>query len=387
MEQRKINKILFISYQFEPSLLVGAKRVSYWANNICKVDETFECDVITATPQNTAMKVNKGSIRSIYYVENKSKSLLTSFIKDEGVTWKQDLTFFFKQNPELAYDFVLLSGGPFMHFSIAPFLKQKFNARIILDFRDPFSNNPRFGKQFLKKIVKRRLETKFIEHADIIISVNKYCLDLLSKKFEHSNKYFIIDNGYNESVLEKVSKIDLDRSKINLVYAGKIYRQSHLSNLLKLITSTQYKDRYVFHYVGSNDLFFDRYRNSNNIILHGLKSYLETLNIISSSDVGIIFTSGDEFESTTKVFDYIGLEKTILIISEGRLKTGNLQEITKDYPSIFWCNNKTDDIEGILRNLNKKDLIFRYPNKDNLSRRQGLTKLISILKKNRYEIT
>ena len=45
-------KVLFIAYYFEPFPGVGAKRISYWAKYLKKIDNNIsKCDVITAIPQ------------------------------------------------------------------------------------------------------------------------------------------------------------------------------------------------------------------------------------------------------------------------------------------------------------------------------------------------
>ena len=51
--------------------------------------------------------------------------------------------------------------------------------KVILNFRDPFSSNPRFNDGFIKKTVKRYFERSFIAAADYVITVNEYCANLM----------------------------------------------------------------------------------------------------------------------------------------------------------------------------------------------------------------
>ncbi len=77
-------KTLFISYFFDPFPGVGAKRISYWADEIHNHD--IEPTVITAIEQKDKKNY------PVYYVPNtKRKRNLSSFIKDEGYSWELDL--------------------------------------------------------------------------------------------------------------------------------------------------------------------------------------------------------------------------------------------------------------------------------------------------------
>ena len=103
---------LLIAYALGPQKTVGALRPTYWAEEITK-NSNIELDVITATPAGE----HKSNYKR-YFVENRSSSWLSLFIKDEGLTWRKDLKKFFKKNGVDQYDFVLLTGGPFFHFSL-----------------------------------------------------------------------------------------------------------------------------------------------------------------------------------------------------------------------------------------------------------------------------
>ena len=116
-------KVLFISYYFEPFPGVGAKRVSYWVNNCAKYE--IEPTVLTATEQ---VEVKK----HIHYIpEEEYTHPLGRLIKDPGLNWKKGLLSYFEGLKEFNYDFVLISGGPFMHFDLCTYLKKKFKLLIM----------------------------------------------------------------------------------------------------------------------------------------------------------------------------------------------------------------------------------------------------------------
>ena len=311
-------KILFIAYYFEPFEGVGAKRISYWAKNLKRVNPSIEqCDVITATKQNRNSVFEY--IDNIYYVETSKNSLFGKVFKfDPGASWLKNLKKFTKENiKKNSYDYVIITGNPFLHFFIINEYK-KLGIQTILDFRDPFATNPR-GMQLdspikkLKNSILKRIEKYFIKNANYIITVNKYCVVLLQDHEKFKDKIYTIDNGYDEQLLNLVDIKKIEKKlPLKICYAGKLYRDRNPLNFIDVINQ---QDNFVFHHIGEESEYLVDV-NEEKIIKHGVKSYLETLNIIGEMEIAIIFTSGYTFESTTKIFDYIALDRIILIINK-----------------------------------------------------------------------
>jgi hypothetical protein len=355
--------ILLISYYFKPFKGVGAKRLSYWYENF---PSNYSVKVLTATKQPCDSK-------NIIYIEpKKSKNLIAFFIKDKGIDWVKPIKKFFKDSPmELKVDFIIISGGPFMHFSLTRFFRKQTNSKILLDFRDPFSDNPLFNNQFIKYWIKRKFEQNFIKNATAIITVNKFC----AKHIVANNKpVYIIDNGYLD-IDKNLDKKELVKDKINLVFTGSF--KSDPVNL-EIFSNFLLNNRdFFFHHVGigylpRQEALTENYKN------YGQLDYLEAIEILNSADITILFTRGYDFKSSTKIFDYIALNKKILIITEGKLKTGNLYEISKDYPNVLWARNCEVEICDTLKKLtSQKSFAF---DSSKYSRKHGLEKLIKILK-------
>lgn len=379
-------KVLFIAYYFEPFPGVGAKRISYWAKNIKRIDDSItRCDVITATKQDSIIK----GIDNIYYVEDTNSGVLRKLIKyDRGASWYYDLKKYIKNNiREKEYDYVVYTGDPFLHFFTIREIKN-LHIKTILDFRDPFSNNPRntLNISFVRKIkmyILGIIEEYFLKKADIIITVNSFCAELFRSYKKYITKIKIIDNGFDEQLLIKINKKKTFPSQsFNLSYAGKLYQDRNpqiFFNSLKRFKNAK------FYHIGEKSEYIEE--ETEQIFSLGSYSYVETLNILSSMDICMIFTSGYSFESTTKIFDYIALNKIILIISDGEIKSGQLHNITKDYPYVYWAKNDIDEITKALSlienklSLNMNDSFNSY----SYSREYGLKKLINILKENKND--
>lgn len=354
-------KILFISYFFPPFDSVGVKRIAYWFNNITKYD--FEATVFTAIEQTDE------NDKIIYVKPHKSKSLTSIFTEDKGIDWIEPLKAKLSNYKSSSFDFILISGGPFLQMLITKFLKNNFTAKIILDFRDPFYANPRFQKSKIKDSIKLYLQNKFLKYTDLVTTVNTECA-----KFIQHNNIQIIDNGFDESILNKVEEqLTKDtNSNVTAVATGKVYDDFNINEFFNAIK----KDTQInFDYIGAQE--FKKYSELYN---HGgLLPYKEALQFINNSDVCVLFTGGKTFESSTKIFDYLGLNKTIIIITEGKPKTGNLHQITKEYPNVFWSENNVSDI------LNAFAIVKTHKNikvdTSKYARSEGLKVLIQILTK------
>lgn len=354
-------KILFISYYFPPYNSVGIKRVLYWFQNIHKY--SYEAVVFTAIKQDQTNS-------NISFIPANDKHILSHFIKDEGINWLANLKSEMSKYKPDAFDSIIISGGPFMHMLLSKYLKDNFSSKIILDFRDPFYANPRFKSSAIKDQIKLFFQNKFLKYADIVITVNNECKRLI----KHPNIH-IIDNGYDENTLESIKTMLIDLPKesednITISAIGRVYSDFEMGSFFQsLKANTDFK----FRYIGNNS--FEKYENQ---YFHGGSiSYSEALKFISKSDVCVIFTGGEAFESSTKIFDYLALNKTILIITNGEPMTGSMHQITHNYPNTFWAKNNSESISKALQEVEKHNII--KVNTQEFSREAGLKKLIQII--------
>lgn len=370
--------VLFIAYYFEPFSGVGAKRITYWAKNLKRLDPRVDkCDVITTIEQT---KNDISGVTNIHVVPESSNSFLGKLIKfDTGARWLKSLDCFFEERVDYKqYDYAVLTGNPFFHFFVIRKLK-RLGIKTIIDFRDPLANNPRSVKantlkRKIKSVALKLVERHFIQHADMTITVNDYCAALLSGFDKFKQKIHIIDNGFDESYFSKLPENKQQSEPINLVYAGSLYADRSALSLIEAISNNE---DYIFNHIGNVNPDIEQIEN---VISHGLKSYPETIKLMNEFQVTLIFTSGYSFESTTKIFDYIALNKVILILTEGQIKTGALHDITKDYPNVYWAINTAEAIDSVLAEI--KSTPFNHSSFEHMkySREEGLKQLIRLMK-------
>jgi len=370
-------RVLFIGYYFDPFPGIGAKRITYWAQNISERlynNKKINSTVITATEQKTLFK-------NINFVPATDNTLLSKLFRtDKGSYWVDNLSKFLdKDLNENLYDVAIITGNPFLHFFIINKLKNK-GIKVILDFRDPFSTNPRgtINNSLISKLklsILKRIEYYFIKKSDAVITVNKYCAQLIEGYEEFKNKFHIIDNGFDEKSFINLREKNTS-NELKFVYAGSLYKDRNPELFITVLE--KYQDSTFYHIGPKSEFFKFKYSKLKEL---GTMSYEKTIEFLNECDICLIFTSGFPFESTTKIFDYIALNKIILIITDGEIKTGALHEITKDYPNVIWCKNSEVEINNCLKSLTRYFDLKPFADTYKFSRAHGLTKLIEVISK------
>lgn len=358
MEKKDIH-VLIISFFFAPDKRVGALRTSYWFRQLPTIPG-FKTSVITANTE--------ASGENVYIVPQITHPSKWSPIKDEGITWKKEIKKFLSENP-LEVDVVLITGSPFMHFGLSKWLKKKLNCKVILDYRDPFATNPGFNNSKLKVLIKKFYEKRFNRAADALITVNKYCGMIISHFYDMPNA--IVKNGYDEQLKPKFKRIDLEQLVFS--YTGKFYFDK--SPILDVLEKLGFK----LLYAGTHS---DGLRNSDLIVNYGLVSYPESVDIVASSDIGIIQTSGSDHISTTKIYDYIRCKKIVLIISDGSIESGSINDELHGYPNVYWSQNNTASIkETIIKIQNSSYVEPDQEFCDSFSRKEQMNILVELIQK------
>lgn len=357
-------KVLLISYYFDPFPGVGAKRTSYWAEHLKEFD--VEVEVITATEQ----VVEKSGV--VFLPKTNRFNLLGKLIKDPGLSWKDDLLDYFESKVDLNCDWVIFSGGPFMHFGLVNYLQKKYGCKVLLDYRDPFGNNPRHKDSFVKKAIKTFYEKRYNQMADAITTVNDICKQDMS----HSNKVTIISNGFDDQKLMsgRVERATIPVCKGMILNGGKLYSDFRLDPLIEVLKEDE---SLVFRQIGATCPAIDVLKNDR-IRSHGFVAYNELLNAIEEAEICTVLTGGKAFETPTKTYDYIGLNKKILVITEGEINTGGLQSILESYPNVQWSINEREAISQAIKKLQNQELIKINPH--HFSRKASLEKLVALLK-------
>lgn len=337
-------------------------RAGYWFNAF---PEVLNANVQVITGQKEASGEN------IHVVPKSGSSIWTKIIADDGIIWKKNIQAFLEKESLDRPDLVIITGGPFMHFGLTPWLKKKYGCKVILDYRDPFAINPGFKNSWFKVKAKQFVEKRFNAAADGLITVNEYCGKIISLFGQKPS--VIVQNGYNEKVKCEPAEVNLS-TDLSFSYAGKFYFDP------APIQEAFDQCKVDLHYIGPDEDQLDV--KSKYIHSKGFVDYATALEVIGKSDVGIIQTFGHEFQSTTKIFDYVRCERAILIVSGDKLHEGSIHDELKNYPNVFWAKNDSVSIAKAIEEIQQS--AYTKPPKgfaDKYSRKHQLTNVVELVEK------
>lgn len=347
-------KGLIIAYSFPPNAGVGALRPAYWAKHFC--EHGVQIDVISGYN-------NPGTAEfKHHFVPLKSSSILQNIIKDEGLRWRKDVIKYLNSNPIKGLDFVIITGGPFFHFSLAKHF-HKQGVKVFLDFRDPFSYNPRMNETGLKKRIKQSFENSCIKYADSVITVNNECHTYIAPNNRGVARW-VIPNGYND---DAIPSTPIEEGE-GLFYAGKFYWPP--SNFLYVLE----KGNHLLFHAGKPLSINHNYLTSENYKHLGYLNQTELYEKLNRAEIGVVFTMDVPFESTTKIYDYIALNKKILVITQGNPNVGALRRELDNYPNHRWVSDNPEEIQSALAQL--KEMKVERVDTQRFSRKHALGMLV-----------
>ena len=349
-------RILLVSYFMPPAETVAVHRIDYWHNMLPEIardfGETAVVDTVTAcqSPINDERFIVVPDLGECAPLSERAEDIIArsreARVNRFGVCWGSHVENYFRQNPSIRYDAVVISGNPFFYFTLAEYFRNAWGAKIILDFRDPFANNPRFTYTPLHKQLVCELEDEFLANADHAISVNTYCVDALRLLDERDGS--VVANGFDERVVDVIPakpRRDSSDGRIHFVYTGSLYADRDPEPFLKALNP---KTHALVH-IGrtrDTDAHLDEYDAMER---YGLMPYEDVIGYCRSMDAGIIFTSGAAFEQTTKIFDYIATGLDIVIVTEGEPYTGELHNLTRELDNVYWLRNRPSEIKNFLK--------------------------------------
>src|SRR5690606_11964539 len=125
-----------------------------------------------------------------------------------------------------------------------------------------------------------------------------------------------------------------------LIYTGRMYEHTNLIPLLNVLPTK-------LTYIGRSPL---DHANIDNL---GEKTYDETIKMINSSKVCLIYSNNSTYQTYTKLYDYIGCKKPILLIWEdNNITHKSFLSILENYPYMIMAYNNEDSIRTALEELN-----------------------------------
>ena len=381
----KTENILVLSMFYYPDNRVGAKRFGNLVKIFCEnqinthvltikknqipiIDETLipegvvhRVPMIPKYPMDKSHLINRLISRlweKIFcIIEPFSGWIIPAILKSLKVVKKNDITI------------IIATGPPFSTFVVGIFVKLFTGAKLILDYRDPwttYKNNSYpiiFGSHINKTLEKI---ANNLSDCNIFCS-NKMRQSYITKfKTEKIDKQITLTNGYKELNANKI----YDRNKSNkkvMIYAGNMYGGRSLSLIAKVLFDLKNKniinvDNFIFEIYGKilskDEMLISKYKLSPIIKVYNAIPYNEVIKKMQLADI-LFLPSGEEvaYAIPFKFFDYLMAKRPILAIAP---KNSEIKEILKEIKHGFFC--EIADFKNIEKTIVK---LMTYTNKEN----------------------
>ena len=393
--------IVILTYNYPPHNHVGGRRVYYFSKYLTQLG--YRVSVITANetikPERiwdtdisfvNLIKLNKIKIPNnysatlkfiarIYWYLTAKKSSFSKRLAwkignvflphDFNIRLNFDTNNIIQQTKNI--DYIIATGGPWSMLEYGVLLKSITNAKLILDYRDPWNdvsgvglkaltNHGLFHQYIKKKLLKK--EQQILKKSDLVISVSQPIIDNL-KQIYPNIKTQLIENGFDKTEFN-IEPLATDYFEI--LYFGNIRDEQNIElllNSLKKINNRDIKLNLIGTKIANQKIIktINKYKSVVNIHITDFASKKTVAEYINKASILVHFSYGNiKGIPSSKLYQYISLNKPILLISN----TNDIMEdiITKTNTGTI-CKNNEEIEQYILTNYelwkNKEEISYK----------------------------
>ena len=255
------------------------------------------------------------------------------YVPDENIGWlpsavRQGEKIIRKANIDIVY----ATAPIFTSFLIGFLLKRKTGKPLVVDYRDPWTQNVfiEYPSKLHKKI-EDKLEKFVLETADHVIVTSDPMKHHLVEKYPFTKgKIDTITNGFDPEDFKNLT-VKKDKEKFVIAYTGSLYGRRTgekvfmaFRDLIKANPELETKIQVLITgLISKQDVFsIEKFGLKNVIKLLGYRSHKESLSLMANADILLLMMSLEEVcnaRSGTltipgKVFEYLGIKRPILAI-------------------------------------------------------------------------
>ena len=250
-------------------------------------------------------------------------------------------------------DYIIATGGPWSMFEYGVRLKSVSDAKLILDYRDPWNavnkdvyleslNNKGFGSVVIKK-KQLSLERKYLEVSSAVITVSS-SISLNCKKILGRNNIHTIYNGFDQ--LEKVNNnTNIINKYFNINYIGHLRKEQNVGLLIDAI-----KEILIRHPELESKIKIN--------LIGGLISPISVIKLITESSIKSMFNI-TSFVPKEEALSFLNSAQLLLQLSyknkKGMVSSKIFQYINSGKPILLVSNNE-DIMEKIIRETNTGEI-------------------------------
>ena len=230
-------------------------------------------------------------------------------------------------------DAIIATGDPFVLFNYAAKLSKEFGIPWIADYRDPWSHDQRHIKNLPMRAWNAFLERKIVSSATHISTVSTFVFTKINALIPHK-PFSILPNGYNQINIESAEGIPQQSNVLTITFIGTIYKWHPIESFLRtaeqfIKSKTQCSMELIFY--GTN--MPEKIEKWITIDFPILSKYVriipkmankELLKKLAEANVMLLFN--DYSYMGTKIFDYIGLKRKIILCYSDDSEAKKLKE-------------------------------------------------------------
>lgn len=360
-------KVLIIVGFFGADKTVGAKRMNSLATYL--VRHGNEVTVMTTSKSYDMPK----EFKNIEFCFVDEAPLAGSPMKNEKIFRLNRVKFENEYLRNISYinpDIILISGSPFYTFSITKLAKEK-DIPCVLDFRDPWIfdfrglKNTFSIRKNLYRMIHYSHERSAIANASAAVMVTKgWCDDYKRLYSKYRNKFFVVENGYDEQELDNIDVIDPDERVEEIegfkigVFGKLAYYSENNTRLFFQGIKTIHDESIHIVQIGEREKIVDSIinqfgMNADRIISTGFMDYKKGMATLKTLDA-LLIIDNRMHALGTKIYDYIYVNKPIIYIGP---KDSDMANLVGRFEYGFICSKKFEIEETILK------LIEQKPNK------------------------
>lgn len=261
-------------------------------------------------------------------------------------------------------DVILATGDPFIMFHYANMLSKEYSIPWVADYRDPWTLNSDEKKFWFEKKVQGYLETKIVSNASAISTVSEFVKFKIEKIVQSEKKPFVIlPNGFDDEVIDKVKNIRQTRSELTISLVGSLYEWHPYEHFLATCSQfLEQKNKNIkFKFYGTNrkseleHIVQDKFPIlKNHIEIIGKMPNDQLLSELAKDNVMLLFNYYSYMG--TKIFDYLGIKRKILLCFTDDLVSNQLKE---KYYKVKENKNYSSNLQAELLELTKAGLSVR----------------------------
>ena len=334
-------KILIISYYFPPSTQVGGKRFAFLSQLLVK--KYPELHVLTVkkkyiSPRDDFMPFG-GTVHRTgvypHYPTFKDNLFIRAFLR----LWKDYFCLLdfasgwifpalikgFKIIRRHKINLIIATGPPFSSMVIAFLLSRVTGVKLILDYRDPWSNHNRVFCKIFGKRINGFFERLSVGQAGTLVFCTRKMKENFIKDIGKHTKAtcHVVHNGFLNR--DEIQPLSLGKEKKNIIYAGVFYGQREISLLARpllhlLNEGLISRDTFCFHVFGKLNVE-DRetikgYGLQEIIKEHAQVPYERIIKYLKGADILCLLSGSDvSYAVPFKFYDYLSVKKPILAVA------------------------------------------------------------------------